>query len=416
MKWNSFLKNIGIYTLSNVLNAAIPFILLPVLTQQLSTTDYGIISNYNALINVLIPFIGLNLMAALQVVYVKDKNEIGSYISSGLFLNLLLTSFFTLLLFLFKERLEKITGIPSSFIVLTAIYATYNNIVEVILSLWRMEDKAIHYGIFRVGRTILELSIALILILVYDFKFEGSILAISYAYGFGALLALIILIKRKIVTFQIKKAHIQHLFAYGAPLIPHVLGSVIIMYSDKLMLSAMIGVSTNGIYSVGFMVGQVIGMFQNSFNQAWVPWVYKTLKSESEQGKKLLVKYTYIYFIGILLLVFILWLITPIIYHFIGKSFLSGMVLVLWISLGFAFNGMYKMVSVYFFYLEKTKQLAYVTILVSLLNILLNYLWIPVFGFEGAAFATMTSMLVQFLVTWGWSTKFIKLPWLLKDN
>ena len=74
------------------------------------------------------------------------------------------------------------------------------------------------------------------------------------------------------------------------------------------------------------------------------------------------------------------------------------------------------MVSVYFFYLEKTKQLAYVTILVSLLNILLNYLWIPVFGFEGAAFATMTSMLVQFLVTWLWSTKFIKLPWLLKDN
>jgi Na+-driven multidrug efflux pump len=92
------------------------------------------------------------------------------------------------------------------------------------------------------------------------------------------------------------------------------------------------------------------------------------------------------------------------------------MVLVLWISLGFAFNGMYKMVSVYFFYLEKTKQLAYVTILVSLLNILLNYLWIPVFGFKGAAFATMTSMLIQFLVTWFWSTKIIKLPWLLKDN
>jgi O-antigen/teichoic acid export membrane protein len=416
MKWNSFLKNIGIYTLSNVLNAAIPFILLPVLTQHLSTTDYGIISNYNALINVLIPFIGLNLMAALQVVYVKNKNEIGSYISSGLFLNLLLTSFFTILLFLFKARLEKITGIPSSFIVLTAVYATYNNIVEVILSLWRMEDKAIHYGIFRIGRTILELSIALILILIYNFKFEGSILAISYAYGFGALLALIILIKRKIVTFQIKKAHIQHLFAYGAPLIPHVLGSVIIMYSDKLMLSAMIGVSTNGIYSVGFMVGQVIGMLQNSFNQAWVPWVYKTLKSENEHGKKQLVKYTYIHFIGIMLLVFLLWLTTPIIYHFIGKSFSSGMVLVLWISLGFAFNGMYKMVSVYFFYLEKTKQLAYVTILVALLNILLNYFWIPVFGFEGAAFATMTSMLVQFLVTWLWGTKFIKLPWLLKDN
>ena len=82
---NHLVKNIGIYTLSNVLNASIPFALLPILTNYLSVSDYGIITNYNALINLLIPFVGVNLMSSLQIVFVKRKEDIGSYIFAGRF-------------------------------------------------------------------------------------------------------------------------------------------------------------------------------------------------------------------------------------------------------------------------------------------------------------------------------------------
>lgn len=411
MKLNGFVKNIGIYTLSNVLNAAIPFLLLPVLTRHLSPADYGILTNYNALINLLIPFIGINLMSSLQIIYVKKKQEVGSYISNGILVTVLMTLFFTGLSLLFRNQLSHATGIPVYFIYLTALYAAYNNIVEVLLALWRMEDKAIHYGIFRVGRTIVELSIALVLIIQYNYHFEGSILAISYSYGIGALLALLFLFRQKLLVFQVNRAHIQHLFAYGLPLIPHVLSGVAIMYTDKLMLSAMKNVEANGIFSVGFMVGQVIGMLQNSFNQAWVPWVYRILKSEDENGKRKIVRYTYWYILGILGFVFLLWLATPLIYKVIGKDFSSGMSLVLWIALGFAFNGMYKMVSVYFFYLEKTKQLAVLSFFVAFVNIGLNWFLIPELGYTGAALSTMTAMFLQFVLTWVWSVKYIQMPW-----
>ncbi len=408
---NKLIQSIGIYTFSNVLNSAIPFLLLPILTNYLSTSDYGVLSNYNALINILIPFVSLNLMASLQVIYVKNKSDFPSYISSGIFFMGILTLVFTAIIFLFATQLEQIIGIPKRFIYLTAVYATYQNLVEVLLSIWRMENKAVFYGIFRVLRTVIEILIALILIISFDLSFEGSIYALIYSYGFGSFITLIILFRQKLLVKNIKKEHILHLINYGAPLIPHVLGGVVIMYSDKLVITAYHGLASNGIYSVGFMVGQVIGLLQNSFNQAWVPWVFQKLQTGTENDKKTIVKWTYIYFVGIIVVTLLFYLVSPLIFHFLGKSYGAGIEIVLWISLGFAFNGMYKMVSVYYFYEEKTKKLGYISIFTAIFNLILILLLVPKYSFLGASIATMIAFFIQFILTWIFSLKITEMPW-----
>jgi O-antigen/teichoic acid export membrane protein len=163
------------------------------------------------------------------------------------------------------------------------------------------------------------------------------------------------------------------------------------------------------------MIGQAIGLLQNSFNQAWVPWAFQKLKGGSENDKSRMVKITYYYLIGILLLVFFLWLMLPIIYtYFIGDRFSEGMQLVLWIALGFAFNGMYKMVSVYIYYLEKTFIIAMTSFGVAIVNVILNFMFIPKYGLQGAAVATMIAMGLQFIVTWGVSSRLIDMPWFWK--
>ncbi len=162
------------------------------------------------------------------------------------------------------------------------------------------------------------------------------------------------------------------------------------------------------------MVGQIIGLLQTSFNQAWVPWVFQKLKVGKQEDKLRMVKITYLYILGILIAVFFLWLVMPVIYMFFGKAFQAGMDLVLWIALGFAFNGMYKMVSVYIFYLEKTMIIAFTSFGVAIMNVALNFVFIPEHGPQGAAVATMLSMGAQFLVTWFITSRLIKMPWLLK--
>jgi len=408
---NKLVQSLGIYTIANVINSAIPFLLLPVLTEYLSPEGYGVLTNFNSLINLLIPFVSMNLMTSLQVIYVKKNQEMGSYISTGMLVMLMLTILGAAIFLVFDDQLSAATGVPKAFIAFAAAYATYQNVVEILLSIWRMEDKAWLFGIFRIVRTAVELTIALVLIISFHWSFEGSIYALSYSYGAGALIALIILFRRGYLVWSFKMEHVKHLFAYGAPLIPHVLGSVVILYSDKLAITKFEGLGSNGIYSAGFMVGQAIGLLQNSFNQAWVPYVFNHLKSGEERVKYTIVKWTYIYMIGIIAVTLLFYLCTPLIFYFLGKAFQDGLSLVLWIALGFAFNGMYKMVSVYFFYAEKTQFIAGISIFTAIINVLFLLWMVPHYGYTGAAISTMTAFFIQFILTWIWSTRVINMPW-----
>ncbi|MCV5446120.1 oligosaccharide flippase family protein, partial [Escherichia coli] len=46
----NFLKNSSIYLAANILNAAIPFILIPILTRYLTIEEYGQIAMFQMLI------------------------------------------------------------------------------------------------------------------------------------------------------------------------------------------------------------------------------------------------------------------------------------------------------------------------------------------------------------------------------
>ena len=76
LKSFSLLKTASVYTMSNILNALIPFFLMPVLTRYLTPVDYGITSMMQVMIGFLNPFIGLNLHGAIAVKYYKKMKLI----------------------------------------------------------------------------------------------------------------------------------------------------------------------------------------------------------------------------------------------------------------------------------------------------------------------------------------------------
>lgn len=397
-----------------MINAAIPFLLLPILTTYLTPADYGALSNFNALANIMIPLIGINLMASAQIQYLKEEVNNRDYLTTGFRFNIFLAIFFSAMIYLAGPYIEELTGVPVYLLHFLGIYAIFNTVIEVLLAIWRMEDKATYYGIFRISRTIVEVALVILFVVGMRMDFEGSIYGMIIAYAIGCIAGVVLLFKKKLIFGSFNRTYLDHAIGYGVPLIPHALSGIAIMYSDKLILTHYHGLAANGIYTVGFMVGQVIGLLQNSFNQAWVPWGFQKLKEGKAEDKLRMVKLTYTYFGGILLCVFALWLAIPMIYMLFGKSFQAGMDLVLWIALGFAFNGMYKMVSVYIFYLEKTTIIAMTSFGVMIMNIALNFVFIPDYGAQGAAISTLISMACQFIVTWIVAARLIKMPWGLK--
>ena len=421
-----FLRSVSIFTAANFINAAIPFLLLPVLTKYLTPADFGIVSMFQVLTNIVLPFSGLNADGAVSRYYFeRDKIDFSKFVS-GAVLILLASTLAVCIVFFFASGTikeysfgEEAVKIGTGWLFVVILLAMGQNLMQIQLNIWQVQHKALQFGLLRIAKTIVEIGFSVFLIIQFKKSWEGRMNAQLIAVSLFALLSLYFLLKEKFLKPGISKAYIKTMLQYGAPLVPHILSGVIITYSDRIFITNMVSLSDTGLYSVGYQIGMVISLLQTSFNQAWVPWFFEKLKIDAAATKLKIVKFTYIYYVLMIVLALLLTFSAPLIFKiFIGKEYSSGIVYVFWIALGFAFNGMYKMVVNYIFYLNKTYIIAAMTVVTASLNICLNYFLIKRNGAVGAAQATAISFLFEFILVWIVSAKLYKMPWLffLKKN
>jgi len=415
-----FIKALSIFSISNIINAAIPFLLLPVLTNWLSTADFGIVAMFQVLITILLPFIGFNSDGSIvRYYYEKDKINYSLFISNAIFLVIIGAILLIPIFIFFGDFIIKILFttdskyISTNWLWIAMLIVIGQNIFQIQQNLLQVQYKAIEYGIFRVLKTFLELSLSILLIKYLENGWIGRIQGQFFPTILFFLISLFLLYKKKWLVLKLDLPSIKMNLAYGLPLLPHVISGVILTFSDRIFISNMIGISETGNYAVGYQIGMIIHLGQNSFNQAWVPWFFEKLKQNTNEIKLKIVKFTYLYFLLMILSALILTMLAPLIFKiFIGENFSSGLNYVFWIALGFAINGMYKMVVNYIFYLKKTYFIATATIVTASINIVLNYFLIKHNGAIGAAQATAISFTIEFILIWILSSILYKMPWL----
>lgn len=408
----SLRKSVVVYTLSNLFSTALPFILLPFLTHYLDKDDYGILSNFTGLLALMMPLVGINFVSAYSRQYYKKEVDIPSYIGSGISIQFLLAIIFSLFLFIFEEFITAKTGIGSLYVRMIGAYCFIFGLSEILLTKWRLDEKVWHFSVFKIVRTMLEIALTFVFILGYGMNYEGRILGILLSTLIFVIPVVWLMAKNGSLKISWNKDHVKHALKYGAPLIPHALGGTILSFSDKMVITNELGLEANGVYSVAFQVALIIGLFQNSFNQAWVPWFFKTLTDVTEAMKARIVRVTYLYYLGLAAMTVLLIVCTPIIFQVLGKEFKAGSGLVFWIAIGFLFNGMYKMVVNYLFYMEKTMLIGTITVVTAIINIALNLVLIPKMGLNGAAIATATTFFIQFVTVWIFAQRQFPMPWI----
>jgi len=413
---NSLFKNTGIYTTTSLINAAIPFFILPVLTRYLSPTDYGIVSMFTLLTTLISPLIGVNVSGAItRRYYDQDRIDISEYTYNSI-LVVISSSFLMAILFIpFGRVIGILTSLPRNFLWVALIYTLSINVISIILALWQVQKKARYYGYFLNLKTLLNVGLSLVFVIILNLKWEGRVYGQLAAEMLFATIAIVYLYRKKLIKLSINKKYIKDSLVFGLPLIPHALSGSIIAMTDRLFITNMVGIAATGVYTVGYQIGSILNLLTFSFNNAFVPWLYEKLKENNENTKRKIVKFTYLYFILIILIVIFLGLLAPkFLSVFLGKEFAESSSFVIWIALGYAFNGMYLMVVNYIFYAERNGLLAIVTFLTCIINVVLNYFFIKEYGAIGAALATTITYAIKFISVWILSAKVYKMPWKLK--
>lgn len=410
---NKLFINAIIYTLAEVVNKVVPFLLLPVLTRYLTPSDYGTVSTYAAFIGILSVFIHLSMPGSVTINYFKlEREELCVYITNILLILSITTSIAFVIVFIFHFELIAKLDIPLEWLIIGVISTFAQFLTSLNLVLWRAEQNPKAFALYQFLQMLLNNILILIFVIGFSMGWRGQLIGQTAAILLFSFISLAFIYRRGYLKFIFKKKHIKDALGFGIPLVPHSLSGWFKTGIDRIFLTTLLGTATTGLYAVGYQFGMILGIIALAFNNAYTPYLFDKLSDITDHEKKELVKLTYIYFCVILVIAATISFLSPwIITNFLNKAYVDSIKFVSWITFGYAFQGMYFMVVNYIFYLKKTHRLVSITFLSGLLHTALSYFLIKKNGALGSAQATTISFFVTFVLVWLLSAKLYPMPW-----
>lgn len=387
---NSFIKVGAIYTLSNVIVKGIAFLTTPLFTRLMSQSEYGEFNSIASWVNIISVVVTLNLYSSINRAKYDYESTIDKYMSSILILGAVFSGISWTIIEYNINFFERIFLMDRIYIRSIMLYASLSPVIQTLLAKYRMfnEYKKV---IILTWITLLTSTVSsLILVIIMENKLLGRVIGnyvlisiISIALG------LLIIVRGR--SFSLK--HCVYALTLAVPLIPHELSGILLSSSDRIIIGQLCGAEEAALYSLASTVGMIITVLLSSLNQAWVPWFYDNIyRKNTNIIQKVSKWYIRLFMVGCIGLM----LVGPeLIMIFGGKSYMSAVYVIPPICMAVGLQFIYTLYVNIEFYMKKTSTISIATVLATIVNILLNYIMIPIFGYIAAAYTTVAGYMLM---------------------
>jgi len=402
-----------VYTLSNAISAGVPILLLPILTRRLLPEEYGVVAMFGVVLAVMGALTGLSVHGAVGVRFFEtDRIDLPRYVVSCLLVLLLSTAAVFVLAWALLPLIESLTQVPGRWVLVAVAVSGAQFVLQLQLSLWQSARRPWPFAALRSGQAAIDAGGSLVFVLALGLAWEGRLGGIALAAGACLLVALVTLYRGGWVKGPARRDYVVDALRFGVPLIPHTIGSMLVLMADRLLISHVLDVGSTGIYMVGMQLGMVLGLLTDAFNRAFAPWLMGSLKNHDPARDRRIVRMTYLYFATVTTVALLFGWAAPVLLSWlVGPQYQSASQVLGYIALGFAFGGMYYMVTNYVFFASRTAGLAAITFASGVFNVGITYLLLKQNGVVGAAQGFMLSQAATFLATWWLAQRSHPMPW-----
>ncbi len=420
-KLKELTKDTAIYGISTMIGRFLNFILVPLYTNIFSPADYGIIQliyAYMAILNIVFIY-GLD-SAYLKFASFKDVGDDKDNFSTP-YVSILMTSLlFVFLIIMNISAIGNILRVPSEYQYLiyfgAAILFLDANVVIPFLKL-RLERRAKIFSLYRIINILVNILLNVYLIIILKWGIEAILLSNLIASAVSLLLVLPTIIKN--FRFKFHSVLFKRMLKFGLPFLPAGFAVMLVQVIDVPILEKLTDLQTVGIYKANYKLGIFMMLYVNMFQFAWQPFFLQNAKEPNakEMFSKVL---TYFTLAGSVMLVVVSLFISDIAqiriagFSIIGSEYWSGLHIVPIVLLAYLINGMYSVFSAGIYIEEKSIYVPFITGAGAVVNIIVNFLLIPVLSLTGAALATFASYFVMALGYYFVTQKFYQIKYELK--
>jgi len=387
------------YAIFAILTAGINFLTIIYMTRNMTPEEFGMIGIFIAIIYLLPQLISFSAIGLVSINKSKMNetnflNFSQTYISFSIFIFILVFIVFLIFISLFGEYIYIFVPI----IAFIQYLALFHN-AELI-----QDSRSTRFSIYRLSLSIISFVFTFILIEYLNMTWDGRLFSILIS----ELIILLIMLKYSFITlhkfnFNYNGIHFKEYIYFGFPLLFGLVAGWLLNQGDRFIVLHFFTLKEVGIYTLAYSIGTIVNVVNQAMINAITPTLYRYLNKK--EGYKI-VRNINIYYSIIILSISLsiglssYWYI-PLIF---GEQYINSSDIILFISLAFAFNGMYRITGgVIAFYKENKLQMKLLYIS-AIINIIISILLIPIFNILSPAIGTLIAyiFLVYFSYKYSW--------------
>ena len=379
------------FAIASVVIKGIAFITTPVFTRIMSIEQYGILSVYNSWSAIIEVFalLGLTSAGVFNTGLNDYQDRRDKFISSVL----ILCNIQTILVFTILFTLKFIIGpdfiLPYNLLIVMFIHFIFNPAQIFWITRQRYEYKYKLATVITIATSILSQVIAVLCIcnISVENSAEVKIWSSTLAGLIVALPIYILLLNKGRCIFD--RNIWKEILAFAIPLIPHYLAQHIMSSADRIMISDMVSEKDAAIYSLASTVSLIATVIWGAIHATLTPYIFDKLNKQKHRS---IDKTVFSVAQGYAIVCLGVSLVAPEAIKILGTSdYYAGIYAIPPIAATAFLTAFYNIYATIEFYHKKSKFITISTVIATVINVVLNGIFIPQYGFIAAAYTTLIS-------------------------
>lgn len=402
----------AIYGLPTIVGRLLNYFLVPLYTSRFAKEDYGVLSELYAMVTFFIILLPLGMETAFFK-FLNEKEDKDEVFRNSFLTVFGFSSIFFLVVLIGSQSIANWIGYPnhSEFVILIAGIVSIDAITALPMAKLRADSKAKQFSIIHFSAIIVNIGLNLIIIYFFfdsDHPMQ-AILLILFANLLSSSVKIIGTYREFLaIKWKFNVALAKQMLRYSLPLVVAGFAGMVNETLDRVMMKPLLMSAGNtkqyslgqvGIYSAVYKLAMIVTIFLQAYRYAAEPFFFSHAKKENPN-----VMYVKImnYFIAAVCVVFMgVSMNIDIFKHFIrSEEYWVGLGVVPILLIANVFLGIYMNQSIWYKLSGQTRFGAYIAIGGATITVLINLIFIPIYGYWASAWATLIVYALQMIASY----------------